>query len=63
MLRPRHLVFVTIFTLLLPVGLAVLVLKSYGDSIDDDFKEEVVLQKVWLGNDCPINLEDASEIL
>ena len=63
MLRFKHLFFVIIFTLILPITIAILVLDSYGDNIDDDFKEQVILQKIWLGNDCEINLDDASEIL
>ena len=63
MLRFKHLFFVIIFTLIVPITLAILVLDSYGDNIDDDFKEQVVLQKIWMGNDCEINLDDASEIL
>ena len=63
MLKSKYLLFVVILTVLLPFIIAYMVLKSFGDDIDDDFKEEVILQKVWLGNECPIDLTDASEIL
>jgi len=63
MLKYKHLVIVVFFTLVLPLFIAYLVLDSFDDDVDDDFKSEVVLQKIWLGNDCPIDLDDASEIL
>ena len=59
-LRPKHLAIVIALTLVLPLLVAYLVLDSFGDDIDSDFKEEVILQKIWLGNNCPIDLEDAS---
>ncbi len=63
MLRLKHVVLVIVMTLVLPLILAIFVLNSYGDEIDEDFKTEVILQKIWLGNDCEIDLDDASEIL
>lgn len=63
MLRFKHLLIIILLTLVLPLVLAVAVLDSFGDDIDEDFKDEVIMQKIWLGNDCPINLNDASEIL
>ena len=63
MLRFKHLFFVIFFTLILPMTVAVLVLDSYDDQIDDDFKEQVILQKIWMGNECEIDTDDASEIL
>lgn len=63
MLRLKHVAFVIALTLVLPLILAIFVLNSYGDEIDEDFKSEVILQKIWLGNDCEIDLDDASEIL
>ena len=56
-------IYVVIFTLVLPLTVAVIVLSSFDGEIDSDFKEQVALQFIWLGNDCPINLNDASEIL
>ena len=43
MLRFRHFFLVIVLTSLLPLFIAYLVLDSYGDSIDDDFKSEVIL--------------------
>ncbi len=63
MLRGKHVAIVIVLTLVLPLILAIFVLNSYGDEIDEDFKTEVILQKIWLGNDCEIDLDDASEIL
>ena len=63
MLRFKHLIIVILLTLVLPLAIAVYVLNSFGEEIDEDFKDEVILQKIWLGNDCPIDLSDASEIL
>ena len=63
MLRPRHFVLILLLTCVLPITVSVFVLKSFGDEIDEDFKSEVILQKIWMGNECPINLNDASEIL
>ena len=63
MLRFKHLIIVILLTLVMPLIIAVMVLDSFGEDIDEDFKDEVIMQKIWLGNDCPINLSDASEIL
>jgi len=63
MLRLRHLVLVVVFSCLIPLVIAWVMLNSYDDSIDEDFKEEVLLKKIWLGNGCDIDLNDASEIL
>ena len=59
----KHFVAIFVCTLALPVCIAVLVLESFHGEIDDDFKMEVILQKVWLGNECEIDTSDASEIL
>ena len=59
----KFIALVVIVTLIFPMIIAVAVINSYGDEIDEDFKSEVILQKIWLGNDCPIDLDDASEIL
>lgn len=63
MLRYRHLGLVVVTTFLLPLLVACLMLNSFANSMDQDFKSEAILQKMWLGNECPINLSDASEIL
>lgn len=60
---PKHVLIIIALTLVLPLTIACLVLQSQAEEIDDDFKTEVILQKIWLGNECPIDLEDASEIL
>ena len=39
MLRCKHLIFVALFTFVLPITIAVIVLISFGDEIDGDFKE------------------------
>ena len=62
-LKVRHVMLVLLFGVIIPLCLAWIVLDSYENTIDDDFKSEVILQKVWLGNECPIDLNDASEIL
>jgi len=63
MLRWKHVFLVVLLTLVLPVAVAFAVLDSFHGEIDDDFKTEVILQKIWLGNNCEIDLSDASEIL
>ena len=60
MLRIRHLLLVVLFTLIVPITIAIFVLNSFNGEIDEDFKSEVILQKIWLGNECPIDLSDAS---
>jgi len=62
-LKFRHVMLVLLSTVIMPLFLAGIVLDSYDNTIDDDFKNEVILQKMWLGNECPIDLNDASEIL
>lgn len=59
----KHFVAILLCTLVVPFCIAVFVLESFHGEIDDDFKMEVILQKVWLGNDCEIDTSDASEIL
>lgn len=63
MLRWRQLIVIALVTFVLPFIIAVMVLNSYHGSIDRDFTDEIILKKMWLGNDCEINLDDASEIL
>ena len=64
MLRVKHVLLVVLFSLVLPLAIAAVVLHSFReDYVDADLKSEVILQKVWLGNECPINTEDASEIM
>ena len=43
MLKLKHVVILIAVTLILPLIIAILVLNSFGNKIDDDFKEEVVL--------------------
>lgn len=62
-LKGKHFAFVLIFTFIFPLATSGAVLNSYGDHIDGDLKTQVILQKVWLGNQCPINIEEASEIM
>ena len=63
MLRPKHFLVVLLSTFVVPFTIAYLTLASYNEEIDEDFKEQVALQKMWLGNECPIDVGDASEIL
>ena len=62
-LKGKHFAFVLIFTFIFPLATSAAVLNSYGDHIDGDLKTQVTLQKVRLGNQCPINIEEASEII
>ena len=43
MLRFKHLIIVILLTLVLPLAIAVYVLNSFGEEIDEDFKDEVIL--------------------
>ena len=60
MLKFKHFFFVLLFAFKVPLIIAYFTLKSFNDEIDDDFKWQVILQKLWLGNNCPIDTGDAS---
>ena len=63
LIKAKHVFVVVMLTLVVPFCIAIVVLNSFNGEIDENFIQEVILQKAWLGNECPIDLNDASEIL
>ena len=66
---PYYSVSVTDVLLLLILGLgvpmffAVTILNSHNGEIDWEFKQQVIWQKIWLGNGCEIDTTNPAEIL
>ena len=52
-----------LFGLGVPMFVAVTILNSHNGEIDWEFKQQVLWQKIWLGNGCEIDTTNPAEIL